>query len=78
MKILQYISIVAALLTLGCDDHSNSHNGVGHHVHGAHTEEAYELGPHGSGFNFELFVNQEGKLDLYVLDACRKFRSNRL
>ena len=22
-----------------------------------------------SGFNFELFLNQEGKLDLYVLDA---------
>ena len=72
MKILQYISIIAALLTLGCDDHSNSHNGEsgGHHVHTApHGGELYELGPHGSGFNFELFLNQEGKLDLYVLDA---------
>ena len=72
MKILQNISIVAALLTLGCDDHSHSHHGEtgGHHVHTApHGGELYELGPHGSGFNFELFLNQNGKLDLYVLDA---------
>ena len=58
------------LLSFGCDDHSHHGESGGHHVHTApHGGELYELGPHGSGFNFELFLNQEGKLDLYVLDA---------
>ena len=34
-----------------------------------HGGELYELGPHGSGFNFELFLSENGNLNLYVLDA---------
>ena len=72
MKTFQLLSALLVLLTGGCDDHSHSlhKGGGGHHVHTApHGGELFELGPHGSGFNFELFLNQEGKLDLYVLDA---------
>ena len=72
MKILQLLSVLLVLLTGGCDDHSHSlhKGGGGHHVHTApHGGELYELGPHGSGFNFELFLNSQDTLNLYVLDA---------
>lgn len=72
MKISKYISVLLVLFSWGCGDHSLSHqeSGSGHHAHTApHGGELYELGPHGSGFNFELFLNEQGKLDLYILDA---------
>ena len=72
MKTFQLLSVLLVLLTGGCDDHSHSlhKGGGGHHVHTApHGGELYELGPHGSGFNFELFLNKQDKLSLYVLDA---------
>ena len=72
MKFLQLLSFSILLFALGCDDHSHSHHGKsgGAHVHTSqHGGELYELGPHGAGFNFELFLDEQGKLSLYVLDA---------
>jgi hypothetical protein len=69
MKTIQSICLLTYLLFAGCSDQVPS-GGDGHHVHTApHGGELYELGPHGSGFNFELFLNETGKLNLYVLDA---------
>ena len=69
MKTIQSICLLTYLLFAGCSDQVPS-GGDGHHVHTApHGGELYELGPHGSGFNFELFLNEIGKLNLYVLDA---------
>ena len=74
MKTFQLLSVLLVLLTGGCDDHSHSlHNGGGgHHVHTApHGGELYELGPHGSGFNFELLlINRTNSL------PCREFCEN--
>jgi len=69
MKTIQSICLFTYLLFAGCSDQVPS-GGGGHHVHTApHGGELYELGPHGSGFNFELFLNENGNLNLYVLDA---------
>jgi hypothetical protein len=69
MKTIQSICLLTYLFFAGCSDQVPS-GGDGHHVHTApHGGELYELGPHGSGFNFELFLNETGKLNLYVLDA---------
>ena len=69
MKNIQSIFLLTYLLFVGCSDQVPS-DGGGHHVHTApHGGELYELGPHGSGFNFELFLNENGNLNLYVLDA---------
>jgi hypothetical protein len=69
MKTIQSICLLTYILFVGCSDQVPS-GGGGPHVHTApHGGELYELGPHGSGFNFELFLNEIGKLNLYVLDA---------
>ncbi|MGB0354771.1 MAG: hypothetical protein ACPGII_01825 [Opitutales bacterium] len=69
MKTIQSICLLTYLLFVGCSDQVPS-GGGGHHVHTApHGGELYELGPHGSGFNFELFLNENGNLNLYILDA---------
>lgn len=72
MKVLQFPLAYLAIFFMGCDDHSHPHHEEehGHHAHQApHGGELYELGEHGKGFNFELHLNDQSKLELYILDA---------
>ena len=62
--------LIASLFLLSCgqietDDHS------GHHVHTApHGGQLVEIGKHGSGYNLELVLHEDGFLKIYVLDSC--------
>ena len=69
MKILLPLIFVLSLALGSCE---NDHHGPdgGLHVHVApHGGMLLELGEHGSGHNLELFLHDQGFLQVYVLDA---------
>ena len=70
MKLFTYLfSLFAFLFFFSCGEqhHEGSH---ATHVHVApHGGQLVELGEHGSGFNLELVLHEDGFLQIYVLDA---------
>ena len=70
MKLFPYLfSLFSFLFFFSCGEehHEGSH---ATHVHVApHGGQLVELGEHGSGFNLELVLHEDGFLQIYVLDA---------
>ena len=65
----QLILCVFVLIFISCSENKTSDHS-GHHVHVApHGGELIELGEHGSGFNLELVLHEQGFLQIYVFDA---------
>ena len=71
MKILTIFCSILLSLTWGCsDDMKNGGNSEGGHVHQAMRGGILmELGPHGSGHNLELLLNNKGEFEIFILDA---------
>ena len=70
MKLFTYLFFIASsLLFLSCveEKHEGGHSA---HDHPApHGGQLVELGEHGSGFNLELVLHEQGFLQIYVFDA---------
>ena len=70
MKLFPYLfSLFSFLFFFSCGEehHEGSHAA---HAHVApHGGQLVELGEHGSGFNLELVLHEDGFLQIYVLDA---------
>jgi hypothetical protein len=70
MKIITFLFLIASSLfffSCGEDQHKGGH---GAHNHPApHGGQLVELGVHGSGFNLELVLHEQGFLQIYVFDA---------
>lgn len=70
MKITTFLFLFASSLfffSCGEDQHEGGH---GAHNHPApHGGQLVELGKHGSGFNLELVLHEQGFLQIYVFDA---------
>lgn len=65
---LSSLSTLLFLFSCGPSEEEGGH--YGHHVHHApHGGQLVELGEHGSGFNLELVLHEDGFLMIYVFDA---------
>jgi hypothetical protein len=69
-NLIIFCSILLSL-TWGCsDDRKKGGNSEGGHVHQAMRGGILmELGPHGSGHNLELLLNNKGEFEIFILDA---------
>ncbi len=68
MKLGLFILALAIILHFGCSDHAQEHGAL--HIHKPlRGGILYELGKHGSGHNLELVTNENGQLELFILDA---------
>jgi hypothetical protein len=70
MRILFFLIPMAFLTISGCDNDRHHYSSGSTHVHQPlKGGKLFELGPHGSGHNLELLMNEKGLLELYILDA---------
>ena len=71
MKLFIGITLsIASLFLLSCGQNETGDHS-GHHVHTApHGGQLVEIGKHGSGYNLELVLHEDGFLKIYVLDSC--------
>ncbi|MDA9120046.1 hypothetical protein N9J83_07880 [Opitutales bacterium] len=71
MKNLIIFCSILLSMTWGCsDDQKKGGNSGGGHVHQAMRGGILmELGPHGSGHNLELLLNNKGEFEIFILDA---------
>lgn len=69
-KFIKLSSIATLFLLFSCGPSEEEGGHSGHHVHHApHDGQLVELGEHGSGFNLELVLHEDGFLMIYVFDA---------
>ena len=71
MKTLIILSSIILTFNWGCsDEREKGGNSGGGHVHQAMRGGILrELGPHGSGHNLELLLNNKGEFEIFILDA---------
>lgn len=71
MKVFIILSTIALTFAWGCsEDRKKGGNSGGGHVHQAMRGGILmELGPHGSGHNLELLLNNKGEFEIFILDA---------
>jgi hypothetical protein len=70
MRVIYFLLPALLLLILGCSGDQSTHSSGSAHVHQAlKGGKLLELGQHGSGYNLELVLNENGLLELYILDA---------
>ncbi|MDG1132335.1 MAG: hypothetical protein P8P90_07785 [Opitutales bacterium] len=71
MKVFIILSTIALTFAWGCsEDRKMGGNSGGGHVHQAMRGGILmELGPHGSGHNLELLLNNKGEFEIFILDA---------
>ena len=70
MKVITYSFLtVSLLLFFSCGEEQLEENHGAHNHPAPHGGQLVELGEHGSGFNLELVLHEQGFLQIYVLDA---------
>ena len=70
MKFIKNLSILPCLFFFfSCGENQNNESHGAHVHHSIHGGQLVELGKHGSGFNLELVLHEQGFLQIYVLDA---------
>ena len=71
MKVFIILSSIVLTCTWGCsEDRKKGGNSGDGHVHQAMRGGILmELGPHGSGHNLELLLNNKGEFEIFILDA---------
>ena len=71
MKVFIILCSIVLTFTWGCsEDRKKGGNSGGGHVHQAmRGGTLMELGPHGSGHNLELLLNNKGEFEVFILDA---------
>lgn len=70
MKLFTYLFFIASsLLFLSCGEEKHEGGHSAHDHPAPHGGQLVELGEHGSGFNLELVLHEQGFLQIYVLDA---------
>jgi hypothetical protein len=71
MKNLIIFCSILLSLTWGCSDDrkKGGHSGGGHVHQAMRGGILMELGPHGSGHNLELLLNNKGEFEVFILDA---------
>ena len=70
MKVIIYLFLTVSLLfffSCGEEQQEEIHNAHNHPA--PHGGQLVELGEHGSGFNLELVLHEQGFLQIYVFDA---------
>lgn len=70
MKAITHLLFIASVLfffSCGEEQHEETHSVHNHPA--PHGGQLVELGEHGSGFNLELVLHEQGFLQVYVLDA---------
>ena len=70
MKVITYLFLTVSLLfffSCGEEQQEEIHNAHNHPA--PHGGQLVELGEHGSGFNLELVLHEQGFLQIYVFDA---------
>lgn len=71
MKVFIILCSIVLTFSCGCsEDWKKGGNSGGGHVHQAMRGGILmELGPHGSGHNLELLLNNKGEFEIFILDA---------
>ncbi len=70
MKAITYLFLITSLLFFFSCGEEQQQGDHGAHNHPApHGGQLVELGEHGSGFNLELVLHEQGFLQIYVFDA---------
>jgi hypothetical protein len=70
MKVITHLFFIASFLFFfSCGEEQQEENNGAHNHPAPHGGQLVELGEHGSGFNLELVLHEQGFLQIYVLDA---------
>jgi len=70
MKVITYLFLTVSLLFFfSCGEEQQEEIHSAHNHPAPHGGQLVELGKHGSGFNLELVLHEQGFLQIYVLDA---------
>ena len=70
MKVITHLFFIASFLFFfSCGEEQQEENNGAHNHPAPHGGQLVELGEHGSGFNLELVLHEQGFLQVYVLDA---------
>ena len=70
MKVITYLFLTVSLLFFfSCGEEQQEEIHSAHNHPAPHGGQLVELGEHGSGFNLELVLHEQGFLQIYVLDA---------
>jgi hypothetical protein len=70
MKVITYLFLTLSLLFFfSCGEEQQEEIHSAHNHPAPHGGQLVELGEHGSGFNLELVLHEQGFLQIYVLDA---------
>jgi hypothetical protein len=70
MKVITYLFLTLSLLFFfSCGEEQQEEIHSAHNHPAPHGGQLVELGKHGSGFNLELVLHEQGFLQIYVLDA---------
>mgnify|MGYP000624864153 FL=1 len=70
MKVITYLFLTLSLLFFfSCGEEQQEQIHSAHNHPAPHGGQLVELGEHGSGFNLELVLHEQGFLQIYVLDA---------
>ena len=70
MKIISYFfPLVTVFFFFSCGEEQHEEKHGAHDHQPLHGGQLVELGKHGSGFNLELVLHEQGFLQIYVLDA---------
>ena len=70
MKVITYLFLTVSLLFFfSCGEEQQEEIHSAHNHPAPHGGQLVELGEHGSGFNLELVLHEQGFLQIYVFDA---------
>lgn len=66
---LRLLYVTSSLFLFSCGEKQPMEEKGGHYHPAPHGGQLVELGKHGSGFNLELVLHEQGFLQIFVLDA---------